>query len=105
MFFESLTQLVDGTMDLFYGMLIDILKFLVVASISFMSFLIVMSWDIARDILSNLALTETINNYYNSLDSNVLYFLNVFRIVESVNLVINAYVTRFVLSLIPFTRF
>lgn len=61
---------------------------------------LVFSYDVASNIISSLQLSDVINESFASLDSRLVAFLSFFRIPESINLILSAYTTRIVLSMI-----
>lgn len=62
-----------------------------------------LAWDVARDILSDLGISQLIGSMFSHFDSQVLDLMLYFRVPEMINTVITAYVTRYVMSWIPFS--
>jgi hypothetical protein len=59
-----------------------------------------LSWDIAKNILDVLSISSSLQSAWSSLDSQVLSAISWFRIPEGINILLNAYVTRFVISVL-----
>jgi len=66
------------------------------AKIHFVEF----SWQVAQEILNQLNISATINQYWGSIDSKVMGALTFFRIPEALNIVLNAHLTRYVMGVI-----
>jgi len=56
------------------------------------------SWDVAQEVLNQLNISGTINQYWGSIDSNVMGALTYFRIPDALNIVLNAHLTRYVMG-------
>jgi len=69
-----------------------------VAAIKFKIVMIGFAWDVAQDIISQLNLSAYIDNAFASLDSDLFDFICFLRVPEFVNMVMSAYVTRYVMS-------
>lgn len=59
------------------------------------------AWSIASTIISTLQLSETIEAGWSMIDSEVLAALTFLRIPESINMILSAFMTRFVMGLMP----
>lgn len=66
------------------------------AKIEFISF----GWQVAQEILTQLNISATLNSYWSSIDSRVMGMVTFFRLPEALNLIMNAWVTRYVLSVL-----
>jgi hypothetical protein len=56
------------------------------------------SWEVAKNILNILSVSDLLTDSWSSLDNDVLNMITYFKIPESINVLLNAVVTRFVLS-------
>lgn len=59
------------------------------------------AYAVASTIMSALNLSQVINMGWSALDSQTLGVLTYLRIPESINMILSAFVTRFVLDLLP----
>lgn len=72
----------------------------VVMKIKAMIFMLHFSWTVASTIMENLSLGAYINQAFSSLDSRFMAYLTFFRVPESLNLLLQAVITRFTLSIL-----
>ncbi|WP_236012346.1 DUF2523 family protein, partial [Marinobacter mangrovi] len=68
-----------------------------VAKIQFMGWAVQFSWGVAKAALDQLTITDQLNQAWASLDSYILGWLTYLRVPDAVNIVLNAFVTRFVM--------
>jgi accessory cholera enterotoxin len=73
-----------------------------IAYIDFKIFIIRFAWDRAKQILQQLNLSNAINNAFSSLDGNVFTVLSFLHVPETINLILMALVTKFVLRFLGF---
>ena len=66
------------------------------AKISFIEF----SWTVAQEIINQLNISGTINQYWSTIDSGVMGGLTYFRIPEAFNMLLNAHLTRYVMTVL-----
>lgn len=59
------------------------------------------SYSIAQSILSTINISEIINQYWGGMNSQILGAITYLRIPESINIILSAMVTRFVMDLSP----
>lgn len=76
----------------------QLVAWLVVAKLQFMLWTLQFSWGVASTIIVNLNLGAYIQQAFASLDSQLLGYLNFFKIPESINLILQAYITRLTLT-------
>ena len=57
---------------------------------------------LAEGVIQNIGLSNTINAAWSSIDSRIVAVLNYCRVPDALNLILTAYVTRFILALVPF---
>lgn len=57
-------------------------------------------WDFASAVIDSFNLSGLVNSAFASVDSRALLYINYFRVVDCINVVLNACVTRFLLSMI-----
>jgi hypothetical protein len=90
----------EGIYEFFYEVFREITAWYVIwvlkAKIAALSF----AFDVASTIMTNLNLSQHLNSYYSMLDSRTLNYMAFFRLPDALNLLIQAYITRFTLSVI-----
>ncbi len=79
-------------------MWIMLVEWLALSSIKSETFFIRLAWDFASVLLESLSISPLIEQSWNSLDPGALYYLTFFRIPESLNIIIQAGVTRFIIG-------
>ncbi|PHR84507.1 MAG: hypothetical protein COA59_06015 [Colwellia sp.] len=93
--YEFLTSGIYGFVVEFYAwVIIKITYFRYEAMLWSLNF----SWDIAQSILIQLDISTQINNSLSRLPQDTVSQLNFFNIITGFNLLINAFVTRFVMG-------
>ncbi|PPK71890.1 uncharacterized protein DUF2523 [Methylobacter tundripaludum] len=73
------------------------------AYLNFMLWVLPFVWGVAKNIINDLGITSLLSSAWSSIDSKALAYLTVLRLPDSLNLIISAYFTKFVLKFIPFT--
>ncbi|MFS1526348.1 DUF2523 family protein [Microbulbifer sp. 2304DJ12-6] len=59
-----------------------------------------MAWGFASTIVDSFQLSQLVNNAFAGVDSKALAYINYFRLVDCINLLLNAATTRFILSMV-----
>lgn len=59
------------------------------------------AWDVAKGVISNLGINSMLQTAWGAIPSEARSTAQFFRLLESLNLLLTAGVTRFVLSFIP----
>ena len=59
-------------------------------------------YEVFQELMSNLGVSQTIHQYWGSVDSDVRSLLSFFGIPDAVNMLTSAIGTRFVMRFIPF---
>ncbi|MFZ2404289.1 MAG: DUF2523 family protein [Methylobacter sp.] len=102
-FFEFTYKFItEGIYDLAVWAFTKIVEMSVLASLNFILWALPFAWDVAKNIIQDIGLSTILNNAWNSLDSTILGYATALRIPDSVNLIISAFFTKFVLRFIPF---
>ena len=57
---------------------------------------------LAEGIIQNIGLSNIIQLTWNSIDYRIVSVLNYCRVPDAINMILSAYLTRFILSLLPF---
>lgn len=57
---------------------------------------------LAQALIQNVGLANTIQMAWSSIDSRIVSVLNYCRVPDALNLILSAYVTRFILAMVPF---
>lgn len=72
----------------------------VVAVVKAKIYMVGFAWDVAKIVLENIGLSQFINTAWGSLNPKLIGYLTFFKMPEALNIVIQAYATRFVLTVI-----
>ena len=78
----------------------ELTAWFVVMKIKTMIFMLHFSWGVASTIMENLNLGSYINSAFSSLDSRLMSYITCCRVPESLNLILQAIITRITLSII-----
>lgn len=92
----------DGIYDFWVWAASQLIELFTLAALNFALWALPFAWEVAKQIIVDLNLSAMIQAAWGQLDSSVLGYATALRISESVNLLISAFVTRFVLRFIPF---
>lgn len=77
-----------------------LVEWYVIGVINAKIFLAQFAWDVASNIMANLGLSSLIQQTWSNLDSRFLSYATFFRIPEAVNIILQAFVTKFTLRVI-----
>lgn len=58
------------------------------------------AWNVAQEVINQLNISGTINQYWGSIDSKVMGALTYFRIPDALNIILNSYLTRYVMGVL-----
>ncbi len=98
-FFQQVLDFIDNQI---YGFVTEVFaQFVIWSTVQMIEFKILMigfAWDVARDIIQQLNLSSYISQAFGALDDDLFGFICFFRVPEFVNIVMSAYVTRYVMS-------
>ncbi len=61
-------------------------------------FMLRFSWDVAYQLMQDLQITTFLNDMYAHIDSSIMDVMLYFRVPDFINVVMNAYITRYVFS-------
>jgi hypothetical protein len=86
-----------GIYAFFEELLQEAVAWMVIAKLEFMLWTLQFSWGVAKQIMFNLGLGEYLSEAFRGLDPKLMGYLNFFRVPESVNMLVQAYITRFTL--------
>jgi hypothetical protein len=64
----------------------------------FYKMMLIFSWDIAKNIISDLSITQVISQMFSHFDSDILDVLMYFKVPDAFNVIVNAFVTKYVYS-------
>lgn len=102
-FFQSIDDFIKTDIyEFFVKWFAEFVKWAVVAMIKFKIVVLKFAWDVAKEILLSLNLSQYLTAAYGSLDSRLVQFLAFFRVPESINIFLSAHVTRFVMRFMGF---
>jgi Protein of unknown function (DUF2523) len=77
-----------------------LLEWLIVIFNKFKIFALNLMWAIAKPLISSLSLSSQLQNYADLIPSNLQIFLALFKIPESLTILISAYLTRFIIKIL-----
>lgn len=97
-FFDFIYSIIATAQDWFMKLLVDIGGWIVLWSIKLKYYSIQFAWDVAKSVLEQINITGVLNQYWRSIDSEILAYITWLRIPDALNLILNAYVTRYVLG-------
>jgi hypothetical protein len=60
------------------------------------------AYDISSAIIASIGLQNALQASWSSIDSEIVAVLNYCRVPDALNLILSAFVTRFVLNILPF---
>lgn len=78
-----------------------LVEWLTLLKLHIMLWTIQFSWDVAVKAMANIGVTQAIQSAWSGLDSDIAQALMYFRVPDAINLIANAFGTRFVLKFIP----
>lgn len=83
----------DFVIEVYAWIVIKISIFQIKASIASMQF----AWDVSKEIFTQLNISGEMQSVLNSLPADLVNKLNFFNVINGINLLINAVITRFVM--------
>lgn len=83
----------DFVVEAYAWIIIKVTEFRLAFQLTLLEF----SWDVAKEILTQLNISSEIQKALNFLPSDTVQQLNFFNVINGINLLLNAWVTRFVL--------
>lgn len=99
-FNEILTFIGSGIYDFVTEAFAWIIIKVMIFKIESQLFLMVYAWDVAKEILIQLNISQEIKSALSALPTQTVEHLNFFNIINGINLIINAFMTRFVMRFI-----
>lgn len=94
----------SGLYELITDAFAQLVIWITIAAIELKIFLIEFGWDVAQSIMANYGISDYINRAWGDLDSDLLGYLTFFRIPESLNIIFQALIAKFSLSVIGIGR-
>lgn len=76
----------------------ELVAWFVIAKLEFMLWTIQFSWGVAKQIMFNFGVGDYVAEAFSGLDPVLMGYLNFFRIVEAINMIIQAVITRITLK-------
>jgi len=99
-YFDMIKEFItDGIFELLTSFIAFLVSKLTILYFKIMIFLTSVFWESSKLILENLNISGQINSLWGELNSDVLAYFTALRIPEAINMVLNAIVTRFSLSM------
>jgi len=97
-FFNAILEFLDTGIYTFFTELYAwlIIKY-TTYKIGFLLTMLQFSWDVAKEILVQLSITQEIENALATLPPETVSHLSFFNVISGINLILNAAITRFVM--------
>lgn len=96
-FNEILTWITSGIYDFTVEAYAWIIIKVMIFKIESQLFLVTFAWDIAKEILTELNISQEVESALSALPAETVQHLNFFNVINGINLILNAFVTRFVM--------
>lgn len=100
-----MTEILLYLSDLGYTLIVRAVEYMIIGTLTVFAALIKVFWDATYMMLTDFGITTMFQNVTLSISDEADWIFTQLRFYESLNVVINAYVLRFILSLIPFSPF
>lgn len=71
--------------------------YVTVAIIEFKIYAITFAWDVAKEVITQLNLSNSLTSAWSLIDSKTLQILSFFNIPDAINIIVSAKITKFVL--------
>ena len=84
--------------NFFYTMIIKVIAWFVIVGIKFTIIMLYLSWEVAKEIISMLGITQAINDAFSNLNSRLLEIILYFDVPDHLNAILSSMMTRFVYS-------
>lgn len=91
---------IEAIPDMINDLLVKSAAWFVIAYTKAKIAMVQFSWSVAQEILNQLNISSAINQYWGSIDSDVMGVLTFFKIPEAFNMILNAHLTRYVLAVL-----
>jgi hypothetical protein len=99
---DGLQWLIDYFNTGIYGFvketLQEMVSWLVIAKLEAQIFMLEFSWGVAKNVLINLGVSQIIETAWSGIDSDIMGYLNFFRVPDALNIILQAYTTKIVLK-------
>lgn len=105
MLLQHLLDMLELVLVFFYDAMVQLVSSIIIKMMESSVMLVKFSWDVAKQILTDLGVTQLIDHAWNSLESETLKVMKYMRIPEALDIILSARVTRFVLAYMPFSKF
>lgn len=99
-FFDQFWTLLGTFPDLINDWLVKSAAWFVIAATQAKIEFVKFSWEVAQEVLNQLNISATINQYWSSIDSKVMGVLTFLKLPEALNLILNAHLTRYVMGIL-----
>lgn len=102
-FFDWLTAwFTHGLYDFAVWAFSGFVKYVTLSALTFALWALPFAYDTARQIMTDLNINTYLQNAWSGLDSDYLAYATLLQIPASINLMVSAMITRYVLRFIPF---
>lgn len=99
---DGIQAIYDWITSGIYDFVVEVVSFFIVKwtlfSIELKTLVLQFSWDIARDIISDLKISEQLSSALGVLPPDVRAKMDFFNITSGINLVLNSLITRYVMG-------
>ena len=90
----------SGIYDFIHAAFVQIQYYFVIWSIKAKTFLLSTSWEVSKTLLANFGISSSINGAWSSLNGSSFSLMTLLKIPESLNIIIQAYITKFSMRLL-----
>lgn len=99
-FFSQMWGFVEQIPDLINQLMVKIGAWFVIAMTKAKIAFIGYSWAVAQELINQLSISSAIESAWSNVDSEVMGYLTWLKIPEALNMLFNAYVTRYVMDVL-----
>ncbi len=104
---DRLDNLIDFFLSGIYDFIVEayalFVEFMTVSAISFILWAVGFAWDISVQIIENLGLQQALDSAWGEVPPDAAQVMMFFAIPDVVSILLNAFLTAYVLKFIPFT--
>jgi len=104
---EPVNELLDFISDGIYTLIVEsfalLVEYLTLKAIEFTIWSIGFSWDVAKAIINDLGLNDSLNSAWNLLPADSVSILSFFGVPNMISIILTALITSYTLKFIPFS--
>mgnify|MGYP000367010323 CR=1 FL=1 len=100
-FFQFVTDWLNNDMfDFFDNVFVQIASWYVIWQVEFQIVFLKFTWEVSKEVLATLDITTAVAQAWGQVDSKTMAYFNFFKIPDCLNILINAGVTRLVMTML-----